>query len=91
MAGFNNKPVSIELDGTEYDDIRELLPHAILEKCWIPQHLKDVDCTFDFVHIDLDLYEPILGALEYFVDKTRSGCIIIVDDYNDRWKGCGRY
>lgn len=71
-----------------YDHISQLLPKAVLQKCWIPQQLKDVDCAFDIVHIDLDLYEPISGALDYLVDKSNSGCIIIVDDYRDRWRGC---
>jgi O-methyltransferase len=41
-----------------------------------------------FVHIDLDLYEPILGALNYFYPKMVLGGIIVCDDYGSLyWPG----
>lgn len=70
--------------------ISTLFPSASIQKCWIPQTIKPVDKMFDFVHIDLDLYDPVKGALEYLIDKCNSGCIVIVDDYSDRWPGCVR-
>ena len=30
------------------------------------------DKMFDFVHIDLDLYDPVKGALEYLIDNKKS-------------------
>ena len=74
----------------DYHHIQKLFPNSILQKCWIPAQLKRVDVFFDFVHIDLDLYDPILGALEYIIDKANPGCIIIIDDYNTRFPGCIR-
>ncbi len=72
----------------DLEHILNLFPDSNLQKCWIPSQLRHVDALFDFVHIDLDLYNPIIGALEYTVDKTNPGCVIIVDDYNDLFPGC---
>ncbi len=58
----------------------------------VPISLSVVESTsFDFVHIDLDLYEGTLGALEFFLPRMRPGGIIQVDDYNvDPWIGATR-
>ena len=71
-----------------FKHIQNLFPNSTLQKCWIPSQIKRVNALFDFVHIDLDLYDPILGALEYTIDKANPGCVIVVDDYNNRWPGC---
>ena len=71
-----------------YEHIRNLFPTSTLQRCWIPNQLKHTDALFDFVHIDVDLYEPIIGSLEYIIDKANPGCVIIVDDYNTRFPGC---
>ena len=53
---------------------------------WIPasfpQHSKT---TYRFVHIDVDLYQPIRDSLEYFYPRLATGGIIVCDDYN--WPG----
>jgi len=38
--------------------------------------------TFAFVHIDISLYKPTIDALNYFYEKTSSGGIIVLHDYN---------
>jgi hypothetical protein len=49
---------------------------------WIPDTLPSVaDRSFALVHIDVDLYEPTRDALAFFYDRTRSGGIIVCDDY----------
>lgn len=42
--------------------------------------------TFAFVHLDADLYEPILAGLKIFYPKVSSGGCIVVHDYNS-WPG----
>jgi O-methyltransferase len=44
---------------------------------------------FAFVHVDADLYEPILAALRYFYPKVPAGGMIVVHDYN-AWPGSRR-
>ena len=44
---------------------------------------------FAFVHLDADLYEPILAGLQYFYPKVPTGGMIVVHDYN-AWPGARR-
>jgi predicted O-methyltransferase YrrM len=37
--------------------------------------------TFHFVHLDVDIYEPTVFALDFFDDRLVAGGIIVVDDY----------
>jgi len=50
---------------------------------WIPKkffHIKDK--KFQFVHLDVDLYEPTRDSLNFFFPKLAEGGIIVCDDYN---------
>jgi O-methyltransferase len=64
-------------------------PSISFHKGWIPNSLKQLpSLSYKFVHIDLDLYEPIKGSLEYFYPKLVRGGIIICDDYGSLyWPG----
>jgi O-methyltransferase len=42
--------------------------------------------TFALVHLDADLYEPILAGLQFFYPRVRNGGFIVVHDYN-AWAG----
>ena len=49
---------------------------------WIPEVLESLpESSWAFVHLDVDLYEPTLGALEYFVPRVVQGGVVINDDY----------
>ena len=56
---------------------------------WIPESLLNVpDRRYKFVHLDLDLYEPIKGALEYFYPRMVQSGAIVIDEYAiPRWPG----
>lgn len=59
-------------------------------KGWIPQCFEDIDNDkkFSFVFIDLDLYEPIKGSLEFFYPRLTTPGFIVVDDYGvKKWPG----
>jgi hypothetical protein len=63
------------------DNLRE---YSFIEykKGWIPEKFKDVEETsFSFVHIDVDLYQPIKDSLEFFYPKIIKGGVIVLDDY----------
>jgi O-methyltransferase len=48
----------------------------------IPDSLEVVrDCTFSFVHIDLDIYSAIMSACEFFYPRMLAGGILLFDDY----------
>ena len=43
--------------------------------------LKLEDQSVSFVHIDVDLYEPTMECLEFFIPRLSKGGILICDDY----------
>lgn len=45
--------------------------------------------TFAFVHLDADLYAPILEGLRFFYPRVPRGGVILVHDYNS-WPGARR-
>lgn len=52
------------------------------KKGWIPARFKEVnEKKFSFVHIDVDMYQPILDSLNFFYEKMLPGGIIVLDDY----------
>jgi hypothetical protein len=53
---------------------------------WIPQSFEGLpERRYRFVHLDLDLHDPTLAALEYFFPRLVPGAIVVCDDYN--WPG----
>lgn len=53
-----------------------------LYKGWIPERFSEVvDLKFSLVHIDVDLYEPTMAALEFFYPRLSKGGVIVCDDY----------
>jgi SAM-dependent methyltransferase len=62
--------------------VLEAYPAAELVPGWIPGVLEALPARYyRFVHIDLDLYEPIIGALRYFYPRVIRGGVLVCDDY----------
>jgi len=55
-------------------------------KGYFPESIPNGLTTFAFVHLDADLYDPILKGLEYFYPRMSRSGIIVVHDYN-AWPG----
>lgn len=52
------------------------------KKGWIPERFGEIaEKKFSFVHIDVDLYQPIKDSLEFFYPRLVPGGIIVLDDY----------
>jgi hypothetical protein len=68
------------------NDVRNLLKNfefVEIFKCWIPEKFHNVaDKKFQFIHLDVDLYQPTKDSLEFFYPKLAQGGIIVCDDYN---------
>ncbi len=63
-------------------NVLEGYPKVEIVQGWIPSALSSLpERSYCFVHIDLDLYEPILGALRYFFPRLVPGGVIACDDY----------
>jgi O-methyltransferase len=53
---------------------------------WIPQSFAGLpERRYRFVHLDLDLHDPTLAALEYFFPRLAPGAVVVCDDYD--WPG----
>jgi len=63
-------------------NLEEFKDMMVIYKGWIPSTFKEVEKkTFSFVHIDVDLYKPILDSFNFFWPKMTKGGIILFDDY----------
>ena len=52
-------------------------------KGWIPERFKEVENKkFQFVNIDVDLYQPTYDSFEFFFPRLVEGGVIHCDDYN---------
>jgi O-methyltransferase len=103
FEGFNEDDVRIEKTNKNYvpdedefkaTDVTIVLnkmkykKNCIIKKGYFPETAKDVDDTFAFVNIDVDLSEPIYNGLCWFYSHLEKGGYIFVHDYNNRrWTG----
>lgn len=76
------------------EDVRVVFreyPAARIVQGWVPQVLAELPATrWSFVHLEVDLYEPTLGGLEYFYPRLSAGGVIITDDYGPIFTPGGR-
>ena len=64
-------------------------PQIEYHRGWIPESFAGIpEKNYRFVHLDLDLYEPIKGSVEYFYPRMVKGGVIVIDEYAfPRWPG----
>lgn len=49
---------------------------------WIPSRFDEVkEERFSFVHIDVDMYQPIKDCIDFFYPRLLEGGIMVFDDY----------
>jgi len=58
--------------------------NVVLLKGWFPEVMNQLptDLEFCFVHIDVDLYQSVKDACEYFYPRLVQGGIMLFDDYD---------
>lgn len=72
---------------TSVEMVSSLVPGATVLAGYIPETFERIkECTFRFVHIDVDHYLPTKAACEFFWPRMVTGGIIRFDDYKD--SGC---
>jgi len=63
------------------ESLREF-PRTELHQGWVPEVFAGMpERRWSFVHLDLDLYAPTYGSLEYFYPRLAPGGVLICDDY----------
>lgn len=75
-----------------FEDVKAALsefPGISYNKGWLPQSLAGLpERSYRFVHVDVDLYEPSKGCLEYFYPRLVKNGMIVSDDYGSLfWPG----
>ena len=77
-----------EFSDTSYEKVQALMAsrssrvNVIMLKGWVPQTFMGLEEEiFSFVHIDLDLYQPIKDALNFIYPRLVIGGAIVFDDY----------
>lgn len=65
--------------GMMYNNVR--LVKGFAPKVW---EYFDEHTRFSFVHTDVDLFESVMSALDFFLPRLLTGGIMIVDDYKVR-------
>jgi O-methyltransferase len=49
---------------------------------YIPKTFSGIEWEqFSFVHIDLDIYQPIMDSLQFYYGRMTKGGVILLDDY----------
>jgi len=59
----------------------ERIKGAYIVSGTLPGTLKERDERFNFVHLDLDVYEPTLAVLRHVYPRMLKGGVIVLDDY----------
>lgn len=76
---FPMESVQTKLASVQFPSHRIRIIPGFVEHSLKGNHLPERVC---FAFIDMDLYEPILTALDFLVMRTEPGANIIVDDYD---------
>lgn len=69
---------------TDEDIVMRRMPFpnkCIIKKGYFPYSANGLEDTFCFVNLDMDLYKPMLSALEYFYGRMTGGGVILLHDY----------
>ena len=76
------------------EHLKEILkpfPFVSIHKGWIPEVFETAPIAsekFAFLHVDVDLYEPTKGCLDYFFSRLSPGGVIFISNYNvSHWPG----
>ncbi len=64
-------------------------PKISYVKGWIPSIFEELtEALYKFVHVDVDLYDPVNDSIRYFYPRLIEGGIIMLDDYGSLyWPG----
>jgi O-methyltransferase len=77
-----------DFSDTSYEQVERLLAgdnthvSIIMKKGWIPETFAGLENeSFTFVHVDLDLHDPIMDTLNFIYPRLARRGVIVFDDY----------
>ncbi len=87
----NSKYSATNFSDTSIESVKKIFENSN-QVHFYPGYFPDTtasltETTFALVHLDADLYQPTLAALQYFYPKLSPGGVIVVHDYNHSWAG----
>lgn len=97
FEGFHEKDVNYEMDNnyaetkighlstTSIELVKDKLKNHKqfeLRKGYFPQTALNINDTFAFVSLDVDLYQPTYEGLKFFYERLNKGGYIVIHDYN---------
>ncbi len=92
LRGIDVAVQSAAFDDTSLEAVRAAVGETNVRfvKGYFPDTTSEVpaDATFCLVHIDCDLYAPIINSLEFFYPRLAPGGFLIIHDYSSLcWNG----
>lgn len=99
FEGFNQKDITgidgsipLQFSDTSLETVQDFVgkDNTVYVKGYFPESVSQVpeDLRFSFVHLDCDLYSPMMSALEYFYPRMEEGGFILIHDYSSlHWDG----
>lgn len=69
---------------TSVDVVMRYMPYkenCIIKQGYFPDTATGIEDTFCFVNLDMDLFQPMLAALDFFWNKMSRGGVILLHDY----------
>ena len=82
ISGEFNQDLNFSVNNEEI--ARSKMPN--IEQCefhkgYFPETAKGIEDKFCFVNLDMDLYQPMLAGLEFFMQRMTAGGVILLHDY----------
>ncbi len=99
FEGFDPKDIKgidgaipLQFSDTSLEAVQDFVgkENTVYVKGYFPESASQVpdDLKFGLVHLDCDLYSPMMSALEYFYPRMVEGGFIIIHDYSSlHWDG----
>ncbi|MDL2217829.1 class I SAM-dependent methyltransferase [Christensenellaceae bacterium OttesenSCG-928-M15] len=85
-SGFPRHGIG-HFSGTSVELVMAKMPYpdnVIIKKGWVPDTFAGIDDRFCFVNLDMDLYPPMLAAIQFFYERMVPGGVMLLHDYYDR-------
>ncbi len=86
------RPQTVKFDNTSPEEVLKFIDgdnkRLIIKEGIFPETARAIkEEQYSLVHIDADLYQSTIDALNYFYPKLASRGAIIIHDYNHNWDG----